>query len=467
MTLSPGNAALLVVLTLVWGFNWPVMKLGVSEFPPLSFRVLSMWLGLPVLWLFVRWQGTALRVPRRHWPELVKLTVTNMLVWHMVAIVAIQALSSGRAAILGYTMPVFSALWGFALFGQRLTARQLAGVAAAGLGASLLLWHEFAQMAGRPLAALGMLLSAAAWALGTQQLRRTMMPVPTMAIAFWMTALTTGVMSVLAVALERPQWHAPSPTVWWAVVYNGVGIFGFAQPAWFHLARALPPIASTLSVMMIPVLGVFSGAVWLGETLHWQDGAAMLLLMAAIGSVLWPARAVPGGASAGVGVGVAEGGEDLPLALLHGLRRRLLLVVVALGVQRAMHQQVCVVRLQRQAELPRLALDHLGAQDQVGQHQRLALVVEGQHVGRVVAAAVVAVQGTALVGVDQAHGDLRRAVERGADPARHPVPRQGPAVPRVGELQRQAQRRAGRPAMGGRAAHAGSPRPWTAAASAS
>jgi len=67
-------------------------------------------------------------------------------------------------------------------------------------------------------------------------------------------------------------------------------VFGFAQAAWFYLARGLPPVASTLSVMLIPVLGVFSGAVWLGEVLHWQDWAAVGLMVASIAAVLWPAR---------------------------------------------------------------------------------------------------------------------------------------------------------------------------------
>ncbi len=70
-------------------------------------------------------------------------------------------------------------------------------------------------------------------------------------------------------------------------------IFGFAQAAWFALARGLPPIASTLSVMLIPVLGVFSGALWLGEVLHWQDWASVLLMMVAIAAVLAPARGAP------------------------------------------------------------------------------------------------------------------------------------------------------------------------------
>ena len=287
---SARQLALLVGLTLVWGLNWPIMKFGVTQFPPLSFRAVSMWLGLPVLWLAVRWLGQPLRIERRDWPELASLTLSNMIVWHVLAILSVQALSSGRAAILGYTMPVFSALWGMALFGQRLSGRQLAGVAAAAIGVALLLRHELGRMAGKPWAAGGMLVSAAVWALGTQQLRRTRMTAPTLAIVFWMTVLTTLVMTALAGALEHARWQAPAPGVWAAIAFNAVMIFGFAQPVWLYLARALPPVASTLSVMLIPVLGTLSGAWWLGEQLHWQDFAAIVLMLAAIGSVLLPAR---------------------------------------------------------------------------------------------------------------------------------------------------------------------------------
>jgi drug/metabolite transporter (DMT)-like permease len=67
----------------------------------------------------------------------------------------------------------------------------------------------------------------------------------------------------------------------------------FAQAAWLSLARNLPPLASTLSVMFIPILGVFSGAYFLHEALHWQDWAAIVLIVLAIASVLWPASTNP------------------------------------------------------------------------------------------------------------------------------------------------------------------------------
>jgi drug/metabolite transporter (DMT)-like permease len=267
------------------------MKIGVTGFPPLAFRTLSMWLGLPVLAAVLVVRRVPFTIARRDWRELGSLSITNMIVWHVLAILAVQALSSGRAAILGYTMPIFSALWGIAVFGERLKPRFLIGIAAAAAGVALLLWHEFDSLAGKPLAAVGMLLAAAVWALGTQQMRRTTLAAPTLAIVFWMTLLTTLVMSGATVLFERDRWHVPGAATLVSIAYNGILIFGIAQPIWLILARSLPPVASSMSVMLIPVLGTVSGAWWLHEQLHWQDGAAIVLVLVAIASVMWPSRA--------------------------------------------------------------------------------------------------------------------------------------------------------------------------------
>lgn len=296
--LTRSQAVQLILITLFWGLNWPVMKSAVSVFPPMSFRALSMLLGLPCLLLMLRVLKVPLRVPRRHWPELAVLALTNMVVWHVGLMFALPELSSGRAAILGYTMPVFSVLWGVSVYGQQVDRRQSLGVLCAGSGVSLLLWHELVRMAGAPWAAVLLLAVTAVWALGTQQLRRTTMPVPTLAISFWMTVLTTLVVGVLAMATEMSHWAMPTPRVEAAIVYNAVLVFGFCQPAWFGLARELPPVAASVSICLIPVLGLLAGAVLLDEPLYWQDGAAIALIVAAIVVVMWPVRGPAASAAA-------------------------------------------------------------------------------------------------------------------------------------------------------------------------
>lgn len=280
----------LSLLTLVWGLNWPIMKFGVTSFPPLTFRSLSMLIGLPVLGLALVLMKIPFRIPRSHWRELFTLAVFNMFIWHVLVILALPMLSSGRAAILGYTMPIFSAIWGVIWFNAPLRARQWLGVAAAGIGVLLLLWNELSHLSGQPVGVLMVLVAASTWAYGTQRLRHTPMAVPTLTIAFWMTSMTTVLLTVLACVFEQDRWQMPAESTQWAILYNALGVFAFAQAAWLTLARGLPPVASTLSVMFIPVLGVFTGAWLLDEVLHWQDWTAVVLMVVAIASVLWPAR---------------------------------------------------------------------------------------------------------------------------------------------------------------------------------
>ncbi|MGV8805091.1 MAG: DMT family transporter [Polaromonas sp.] len=292
MQLNRKQLALLTVLTLIWGFNWPVMKLGVTGYPPLTFRSLCLWLGLPVLALLMVARKVPFKVQRQDYREVFWLAMFNLVVWNVLIILAVKHLSSGRSAILGYTMPIFSALLGAWFFGTQLRLRNWVGVAAAALGVGLLLWYEVTNLSGQPLAVLGALVAAATWAYGTQRMRNTTLNLPTLTLAFWMMLITALVMTLLCVVLEYPQWQLPSGKTWFAIGYNAVLVFGFAQAVWLTLARTLPPIASTLSVMMIPILGVFSGALGLGEQLHWQDWAAVALMVVSMGSVIAPSRAL-------------------------------------------------------------------------------------------------------------------------------------------------------------------------------
>jgi drug/metabolite transporter (DMT)-like permease len=289
-SLSRKNWILLIVLTLSWGINWPVMKIGVRDFPPLAFRTLCMLGGLPTIWLAARMQRVSLAIPRGHVRDVVKLAIPNMLIWNMFVILGVRMLSSGRAAILGYTMPAWAMLCGLVLFGERPTRAAWLGVGCALAGALLLLSTEFSSMAGKPLGSLLVLTAAAAWGFGTVVMKRSRVAMPTITLTFWMMAVAGVSMGVASMLFESAAWRMPNGSEWGAILYNAVIVFGLCQAVWFGLARTLPPVASSLSVMMIPVIGIFSGAFLLGETPHWQDYAAMALILIAMSTVLLKPR---------------------------------------------------------------------------------------------------------------------------------------------------------------------------------
>src|SRR5690606_23344118 len=81
LRLSPRDLWLLVLLTLSWGVNWPVRKIGVHDLPPMTFRTMTMIGGLPLLATIAHARGIPLRVPREHWGELFVLALFNLVLW--------------------------------------------------------------------------------------------------------------------------------------------------------------------------------------------------------------------------------------------------------------------------------------------------------------------------------------------------------------------------------------------------
>ena len=290
-SLSRKDFALLALLTLTWGINWPIMKIGVQYFPALSFRALSMIGGLAAIWLATRYQKVSLRVPKEQIIPIIKLAIPNMLIWHVFMILGVKLLSSGRAATLGYTMPVWAVLAGFLFFRERINGRALIGILLALSGALLLLSSEFSKVSGQPIGTVFALIAAASWGCGTVMMKRSNINIPTISLTFWMLAFTSCMMSLIALTMDHASLRLPTAIEWAAITYNAVIVFGFAHVAWFRLARILPPVASSLSVMFIPVLGVFAGMAMLGEVPHWQDYTAILLILAAMSTVLFKSKA--------------------------------------------------------------------------------------------------------------------------------------------------------------------------------
>lgn len=235
-------------------------------------------------------QHASLKISREDMGTIFTLAIPNLMIWNIFMIVGVKMLSSGRAAILGYTMPVWAILSGLIFFRDRISRLGWCGIGFALSGALLLLSSEFATLAGQPMGSVVMLVAAASWGYGTVLMKRTRIKIPTITLTFWMLVFTAICMTVVSALVEYRYWRLPTLGEAIAMAYNAIMIFGFGQVTWFALARKLPPLASSLSVMMIPVLGVFSGAWILHETPHWQDYAAMLLILAAMGTVLLKPR---------------------------------------------------------------------------------------------------------------------------------------------------------------------------------
>jgi drug/metabolite transporter (DMT)-like permease len=291
-TLPPQLIWLLVGLTLGWGFNWPMMKLAVTEMSPMRFRSLCLVAGAAGLFTMAWANGLRLAVPTGQWRRLVFIAIFNICGWNIFAIYGVSLMASGRAAILGYTMPVWSVPLSVWLLGEPFTRRRALGVALGITGMLFLLGGEIQAVGRSPLGALCMLGAAVTWAIGTVMMKRWPVDLPPSTFTAWQ--LVVGLVPVLAIALvaERGPFNpfvlSTGPLL--GILFNLVVAFNFAYWAWYKIATVAPVGVSSLSVMMIPVVGVFSGMLVLGEAPGWNDYVALALVVAALSTVLIPQR---------------------------------------------------------------------------------------------------------------------------------------------------------------------------------
>jgi drug/metabolite transporter (DMT)-like permease len=280
----------LVALTLMWGINWPMMKYSLRELSPLYFRALTMSFG--ALWLFsyYRLKGVRMWPQAAEWRGVMTLGLPNMLGWHTLSILGVKELASGRAAILGFTMPIWTVLLGVLMFKEKLTLRLVFAMVAVALTIGLLTFNELTALSGKPLGIVWMELAALCWAAGTLMMRRAHLTLPMETLTVWMLVLASVCLWGFATVLEPwPSWQFSAP-IWGSLAYGALINYGFAQVIWFGMARHLPPATSAMSVMAVPMVGTLSATLIVNEMPGWQDLVAVLCVMVAIAAVLLPPR---------------------------------------------------------------------------------------------------------------------------------------------------------------------------------
>lgn len=278
----------LVALTLGWGFNWPMIKLALSELPVFSFRSICLLGGAAGLFAIAAFARLPLGVPRGQWGRLLVIALFNVTVWNVCIAYGIGYMSSGRAAILAYTMPLWSVPLSAWLLRERVTARRMLGVGLGMGGMLLLLSVELQAVQDAPKGTLLMVSGALSWAVGTVMMKRYPVELPVTALTAWQLLL--GGIPIYAGALAFDLGSLRPLTLWPAVAlaYNVVVAFIFCHWAWYKIVTAVPVGVSSLSSLMTPVVGVFSGMLVLAELPHWQDFAALGLVLAALATVLLP-----------------------------------------------------------------------------------------------------------------------------------------------------------------------------------
>ena len=282
---------LLILLWLVWGATWPAMRMVFVKVPVWQFRALSCAAGAVVLLALGRlFDGGQWRVPRRLWGWLVLAGLLNITGWHVLTGYGLQMLGAGHAAIVCYTMPVWVALMSVIVLKEAMTVRKVTALFLGLVAVFVLLSTDFAALGTSRLGIAMVAGSAVSWAAGTIVVKRFDWRANMYALAGWQLVVGFFPMAAGAIFTEDFLLFEASTQANWAMLYIVVlgVITGYAL--WFRLVKMFTPTVAAIGSMMVPVVGVISGAIVLGEGIGWRELVALGCVLAAVGLVVFQAH---------------------------------------------------------------------------------------------------------------------------------------------------------------------------------
>jgi drug/metabolite transporter (DMT)-like permease len=270
---------LLVLLSLVWSYNWIVMKQVLRYSGPFEFAAWRYVLGTIVLFAALRWRGLSLRPPPL--APVIAIGLAQTLAFQALVQLALVSGGAGRTALFAYTMPFWAVLVGWIVLRERPSRVQWSSLAIALAGLLLVLepWHGVGALGSALLAIAGGL----AWAIGMVLSKRVFLRggVGALSLTAWqMLAGSVGLVIVALCVPERPiAWTGAFVA---ALAYNALLASGLAWLLWSYVVERLPTAVAGLSSLVVPILGVLFAWLVLREVPSPSEAIGIALLSTAL-----------------------------------------------------------------------------------------------------------------------------------------------------------------------------------------
>lgn len=279
-----GSADLgLLLMALIWGVNFPVIKAALAEIPPMAFNALRFPLASLTVLLIIRIRGELTWPERVDLPRVFLLGILGNVLYQGFFIFGLDRTLAGNASILLATIPV----WTLSLSTlRRHEARgamvwvgiggTLLGMVLVVMGGNLSLGLQRGTLPG-DLLMVAAAMTWATYAVGSRNLVRKYGALP-------VTAWTLWIGSAGLVALGLPDlFQAPladvSGMAWGGVFYAGVMAVGLAYILWNRGVRRIGSSRTAAYQNLVPVVALLVAWAWLGEQpTGLQIGGAAVIL---------------------------------------------------------------------------------------------------------------------------------------------------------------------------------------------
>jgi drug/metabolite transporter (DMT)-like permease len=285
---SAADAGMLLVC-LIWGVNFSVMKLAIDRIPALPFTAIRFVLASLLLWLVLRLTEGPVRLPRADTRRLYVLGVVGNTCYQLAFILGLARTSATNSSLILATVPTVVALVGGAAGLERISRRMWVGIVTGTAGVALVIATSGIEFsAGTVVGDLLTVVAVLCWAGYTVGLRR--LPdgfSPLRVTTITSIAGTPGLLLVGLPGIVRLDWGAVPGSAWAALAYATLLSLVLAYLLWNRSVQAVGGTRTAIYMCVTPLVAVAAAWFMLGEQARPLQAVGAVLIIAGVLLTRW------------------------------------------------------------------------------------------------------------------------------------------------------------------------------------
>lgn len=279
---------LLAGTVLVLGFNWPLLAIGLRSISPLWLVSLRLLGSAIVVFAVVGASGRLRTAPRSDLPVVLSVAFGRLAAVMVLVFIALRFVPPGRSSVLVWTASLWTVPMAATFLDEHMTRQRWIGLITGLLGILLLVEPWGSAPDPSLLLGYGLLLVAAIFHAATSvHIRRHVWAATPLELLPWQILTAAIPVTVSTIVLEGLPSIAWTPVLVGIVIYQGALATGFATWAQLTVLQRLPAVPTNMTLMLVPVVGLVSSALVVGDQLTAGSigGTSLILVGVLVGAV--------------------------------------------------------------------------------------------------------------------------------------------------------------------------------------
>lgn len=275
---------ILVAIILIWGFSWPISKIGLQYIPPMWFTAFRILIGTICMFFIVILMKKFTLPTRRAIPLIAVMGLIQIATFMTLINLGLQYVDAGRSAILAYTTPLWVIPLAVFFFDERTSWQKWLGFLLGLTGILILFtpwevdWKNHAELFGNGL----LLLAALSWAVCMLCARHMHWHHSPLELISWQLLLANVPVWIMALLLEPHPAIILNWSLIFCLLYLGIFATALAYLGTMIVSKELPSVTISLCFLAVPITGLISSAYMLNEVITLSIFTAMIFILGGI-----------------------------------------------------------------------------------------------------------------------------------------------------------------------------------------